>query len=404
MPGPVSSKSYPLPLCSKLADWLSGNPQHVATAQQWLDMLRNQNSLRREEIERSGILASLQGHYQPSDRVRKDDLMAGIETKLSQCRPTVQSHWQQTFRPTLDVKIITNKRPKRVEPRVQAFVDQATTCYQHPSIGYWIIRTGYQDLVTQAPNWIVLDDQGKLLNNHERHRGWFPTAIEAFDEMHRVIRERFKEFGRERPNTTFDEYAFMGGKNYQEWFVRLPNWPQPYRDGHFDIERLLIHIRTTERIDDDGEPLFMVEEIQSPWHADIRRLRREIDADENENAEDIALCNVPFAKDWHELAIKASIWLAIKQGHTRVGFTTGTQQCDRWWDMEGLMRLYDQLVPKSLKKVAALFNTHNGWATINTRTPTGRIARIGPTEWQVQDGNHTMLTPPLKNKDVALVY
>ena len=72
--------------------------------------------------------------------------------------------------------------------------------------------------------------------------------------------------------------------------------------------------------------------------------------------------------------------------------------------MEVLMHLYDQLVPKSLKKVAALFNFHNGWATINTRTPTGRIAMVGPTEWQVQDGNHRTLTPPLKNKDVALFY
>jgi len=45
---------------SKLADWLSVSPQHVATAQQWLAMLRNQNSLRREEIERSGILGTVQ--------------------------------------------------------------------------------------------------------------------------------------------------------------------------------------------------------------------------------------------------------------------------------------------------------------------------------------------------------
>lgn len=54
--------------------------------------------------------------------------------------------------------------------------------------------------------------------------------------------------------------------------------------------------------------------------------------------------------------------------------------------------------------MAALLNSHLGWATINTRTHTGRIVRIGPDEWQAQDGNHRKLIPPLKNKDVAVFY
>jgi hypothetical protein len=75
-------------------------------------------------------------------------------------------------------------------------------------------------------------------------------------------------YGHDQPDTYFDQYAFLGGKNYQEWFVCLPKWPLPYRDGHFKLAQLLVHIRTTEGIDHDGKPLL---KIQRPWHADIRK-------------------------------------------------------------------------------------------------------------------------------------
>ena len=87
-----------------------------------------------------------------------------------------KSYWDQAFRPSLDVKTMIDQLPKRVEAK--RFVEKAQTCYQHPSIGYWIIRTGYEDLATVAPNWIVLDHKGKMLLSHERHGGWFPTVIQ----------------------------------------------------------------------------------------------------------------------------------------------------------------------------------------------------------------------------------
>lgn len=394
----VRAKAYRLPLQSKLLDWLETNPQRVATAQQWQGMLDNLQSVRREEIDRAVISALFS---ESDERFNKEDLIAEAEINIAKCRPIIQSHWKHAFRPSLDVKTIANQLPKRVEAKAKRFVEKAQACYQHPSIGYWIVRTGFEDLATVAPNWIVLDHKGKMLLSHERHGGWFPTAIEAFDEMHRAIRKRFDEFGSECPSTLYDQYALMGGKNYQEWFICLPDWPLPYRDGHFKLKQLLVHIRTTERIDYDGQPLFMIEEIQSPWHADIRSYSQLDDKEKNENN---AVSDAPFGKEWHELAIKAVIWLAIRQGHAHIGFTTGKQQCERWWNMEGLMNLYEQQIPKCLKKIAAQFDCVNDWATIDTHKPTGKICCTRPGEWEVQDANNTPITPPVKNKDVALFY
>jgi len=396
MNAPVHAKAYNLPLRSKLLDWLESTPQKVASPQQWQGMLNNLKNVRNEEIERAE-LSDFDFYYKPDFRIGKEEIIEIAQCKLASCRPTLSSYWNQVFRPSLDMKTITDQLPKRVEAKAKRFVEKAQVCYQHPSIGYWIIKSGYEDIVTVAPNWIVLDHKGKMLNSC-----WFPSALEAFDAMHQAIRKTLHGYGQEQPIACYDEYAFLGGKNYQEWFICLPKWPLPYRDGHFKLNQLLVHIRTTERIDHDGRPLLMVEEIQSPWHADIRKHGSTIV--KAEVGKNDLVADAPFGKEWHELAIKAVIALAVKQNCAHIGFTTGKQQCERWWNMKGLLNLYDIDIPKCLKKIAAQYDCTNEWTTIVTRKPIGKVRRTPQGEWIVQDANKIEITPAVKSKDVALFY
>lgn len=396
MNAPIHAKAFRPPLRSKLLAWLEATPQHVATTAQWQGMLNNLQSVRREEIERAE-LTDLDFYYKIEQRIAKEELIDVAEDKLVACRPTIQSHWKHAFRPSMDVKTMTDQLPRRVEAKAKRFIEKAQTCYQHPSIGYWIICSNYEDIVTVAPNWIVLDHKGKMLNSC-----WFTSGLEAFDAMHQSIRKILHGYGQELPDTYFDQYAFLGGKNYQEWFIRLPKWPLPYRDGHFQLTQLLVHIRTTERVDHDGKPLLMVEEIQSPWHADIRK--HGSTTDKNEVGKDDLVADAPFAKEWHELAIKAVISLAVTQNHTHIGFTTGKQQCERWWNMKGLMNLYDLDIPKCLKKIAAQYDCANDWTTIITSKPIGKLRLTPKGEWIVQDANKVAIAPPVKNKDVVLHF
>lgn len=396
MNAPVRAKTYNLPLRSKLLEWLDASPQKVASPQQWQGMLNNLQNVRNEEIERAE-LTDFNFYYKPDFRIGKEELIEIAECKLASCRPILKSYWNQAFRPSLDVKTVTDQLPKRVEKKAKRFVEKAQICYQHPSIGYWIIRSGYEDIVTVAPNWIVLDHKGKMLTSC-----WFASALEAFDAMHQSIRKTLNDYGQEQPIARYDEYAFLGGNNYQEWFICLPKWPLPYRDGHFKLDQLLVHIRTTERIDHDGKPLLMVEEIQSPWHADIRKYGST--TDKNEVGKNDLVADAPFAKEWHELAIKAVIALAVKQNCTQIGFTTGEQQCERWWNMKGLMNLYDFDIPKCLKKIASQYDCVNDWTTISTRKPIGKVRRTPKGEWIVQDANKAAIAPSVKSKDVALYF
>jgi hypothetical protein len=153
----VHVKKYAMVLRSKLIDWLDKNPQKVATAQQWLGMLNNLQNVRREEKERCGIFDYLAKHHAPAEPIPVERIMEFIGKELCSCQPIIQSDWKRAFRPSLDVKNMTDQLPKRVEAKAKRFVEKAQACHQHPSIGYWIVRTGYEDLATVAPNWIVLD-------------------------------------------------------------------------------------------------------------------------------------------------------------------------------------------------------------------------------------------------------
>jgi len=417
MTAPVKALRYKLPFRSKLLEWLKACPQQSAPIEQWEGMINNLKGIRKEEIEIADLaqnrvlndLVKLAKSINsariedPPTKISKRELIEGVAEDLAKCSPTIQSYWRHSYRPTLDVQTVHDRLPKRIEPRAVPFVERAQTYYQHPSLGFWIIKSGYEDLMTTAPNWIILDPQGKLVLSHARHHGWFPTAVEAFDEMHRVISNRYGSYGKENPVTLFDQYTFLGGNNYQEWFVCLPEWPLPYCDNHFEVDQLLIHIRTTERMDYDGRSLLMIEEIQSPWHADIKRYGAYKDEEELEE-DDSLIAHAPFAKEWHELAIKATIWLAIKHGHERIGFTTGSQQCQRWGDLEGLMHLYDSDIPHDLQKVASKYDCAYDWTTIVTRRPEGHIAYQQKQGWVVQDANNKPLTDPLSNKHIALHY
>ena len=179
----VHAKAYNLPLRSKLLDWLETSPQQVASPQQWQGMLNNLKNMRNEEIERAE-LSDLSFYTKPDFHIGKEEMIEIADGKLALCRPILKSHWKSVFRPSLDVKIMTGKLPRRIEPKAKRFIEMAQTCYQHPSMGYWIIKSDYVGIVTVAPNWIVLDHQGKMLNSC-----WFPSALEAFDAMHQAIRK-----------------------------------------------------------------------------------------------------------------------------------------------------------------------------------------------------------------------
>lgn len=395
-------ESQPLEFQSSLLSWLEHHPQRKALASQWLGMMLNQQGIRQEEIERAGLPEFLYPLRESNRRITIDELIAIAASHLEACHPVIRTSRKLSFNPTLDLTTEPDERPEHFDERARPFIEMAQTCHRHPAMNYWIIRTAYEDLITVAPNWIVLDDSGNLVSDITHDRCWFSTAVEAFDVLHHAVRSRFDGCGHVQPDNMFEQYSLPGGKNYQEWFVCLPDWPLPYIDSHFGLDRLLIHLRTTERTDIHGQPIFMVEEIQSPWHADGRSLGMSTNIDEIGNGEVAA--DAPFIHEWHELGIKVAICLAIRRGFDRIGFTTGDQQCNRWGNREGLRNLYDQDVPQCLRKIVRQFGCSLDVARIETRKPIADIRYARGEGWQLRNTQGRSISPSIWNKDIALFY
>lgn len=89
-----------------------------------------------------------------------------------------------------------------------------------------------------------------------------------------------------------------------------------YRSSHWDEPNVIAHVRYDIRTDADGKRVMHVAEIQSDWMQDKRRGKEVPDA--------------PFAKTWHELALKRILRLAAENNLDRVTWDTGETNADRF--------------------------------------------------------------------------
>lgn len=155
-----------------------------------------------------------------------------------------------------------------------------------------------------------------------------------------------------------------------------------FRSSHFDEENILAHTRLTDRVDESGDKVLFIEEIQSDWHqagrekgyADsenkkfqdefekakddfsgyVSTLREKYGAtfwnnisdserskyDELNNKirelSDIEVSrgrpvpDAPFKKTWHEFTFKKILLEAAQKGYKKVAWTTGDQQAERY--------------------------------------------------------------------------
>lgn len=176
-------------------------------------------------------------------------------------------------------------------------------------------------------------------------------------------------------NTHYKSYALPGAKNYREFLLKVPN--AGYNAPHFgeEAQDIMLHFRTSERdvqVDGANQRTLLVEEIQSDLHQQgrqkgyrdpnaqerMRALSEEYDrlyqagqlastdraiqirerlgqiTDEMNALHDQKTSNIPdlpFKKDWSELAVKRIIRLAAEEGYDRIAWTTGRQQAKRYY-------------------------------------------------------------------------
>ena len=168
-----------------------------------------------------------------------------------------------------------------------------------------------------------------------------------------------------------------------------------YRSPHWDEPNVLAHIRFNDRTDADGKRVLFIEEVQSDWHQKGRRegyrtpsvwkivthdesagslgfnTREAAETYWSENERSfpreeyrlkeyqeagLGVPPAPFAKTWHELAMKRTLRYAAENGYDKVAWTTGAQQESRYWGHEviapAVSRWKDITKPQSLRELS----------------------------------------------------
>lgn len=193
-------------------------------------------------------------------------------------------------------------------------------------------------------------------------------------------------------DTLFDDYRTLGGENYREILLRLPEdyYGDSYVSPHFEEHpKLLAHIRVSDFKTPDGKKVLLVDEVQSDWHQtgrkggyfspyasrnlEVDRRLYEYAQEDKAKAKDAMEAaqaagdnaayeanrdkylelvqrsmtldsriakqkqeiergapDAPFKKNWHELAMKRVLDYAVEEGYDTVAITPGAEQAKRY--------------------------------------------------------------------------
>jgi len=109
-----------------------------------------------------------------------------------------------------------------------------------------------------------------------------------------------------------------------------------FKSSHFDEPNILVHLRMNTRTAADGSKVLFLEELQSDWGQKGKREGFKISEAEQKARNYYPTQGVPQAPfvtstpSWVKLGIKTAIKEAVAQGATKIAWTTGEQQFNRW--------------------------------------------------------------------------
>lgn len=213
----------------------------------------------------------------------------------------------------------------------------------------------------------------------------------------------------------YEQYTLPGDRQgYYELTMHMPtrnieedNAQKDFVGGHYNEPNVIAHMRVTERVDSTGKRMALIEEIQSDWHQQGRKIgyRAPVDPaletqaaiieekitnryygssptlrpdwidqavkdgviDQKEaevgfayhkalTAEISGTVDGPFKQSWDELAFKRMLKWAVERGFQRVAWVHGAEQSRRYsGDAQrdaGMKVFYDQKIPSIAKKWA----------------------------------------------------
>lgn len=360
------------PFYSALTRAVEQAKQNKGPGAQWKSWLKNQNGIKQEEIEWSGVIEWLD---QQKGSVTKESLAEFLRQNEVQVEETILGQ-----RNDRAVDTVTDEYASAIEA---AGATPSDARMMAEAIREWAQESfsGREDAVS-----------AEIIREKDRGYDFLKAAMDAGtisgNEIHDEVSDAYRSFDPPR----YAGYQTPGGENYRELLLTLPvkkvqaaaddrdslfyagsNEEPPaagvrsmvddekstYHSGHFDEPNILAHVRFNERTDAEGKRVLFVEEVQSDWHQQGRKdgyrgvsgkdKRNELTmavydvpydqatpgqqrwADETQAKNSLdGVPDAPFKQSWPMLAMKRMIRYAAENGFDRIAWTPSEIQAKRY--------------------------------------------------------------------------
>ena len=382
----LSSKHYSAPqhLYSSLLTRLKAIPLQRASVSQWQATLHNmqQSGIRQEEIIWSGLARFLE-KLGPQETVTRQILIDAIDFSPIRLQLSIEQIWGADG--GLSFKEVAQRMPHQPVYRANLKLNDSCLCilrYIDESYNYrvGVIKTlNNEHKMALNKYWFALDPYGRAIINTKNNSRYYTNSMTAKNAADKHARDIMGLRCGAKFHTRYDHLTLYGGDNYREWTVSLPDHQRIFFGAHHFDHNILLHIRTTTRLDPQGQKLLFIEEVQSDWHQN-----GQTKGYNNRHWGQIA--NAPFKKEWPALAIKLMLIHASQNGFDGIAWADGHIQETRYnRSLNSIKRHYDHDIPKPLNRLGKPFSCQVQQTQIETRDPWLNLIKSN-NKWRVSDG------------------
>lgn len=260
--------SSPEYLFSLLKSRIKKLPLEKANPQQWLSTIYNmqQTGIRHEEIDWSGIARFLK--EQPEKIIlTKQQILNNIN--FDNIRLELSNERIVSKNGGLAFTEVAKQMPHQAIYRAALKLDENCLCILRYSDGTFNYRVG---LVKTLDNnhhmalnkyWFALDPYGRAITNPNTSSLFFGSSETAMAACNTHSHETMGMRTGTRFNTHYDHITLYGGENYREWIISLPDFQRTFFGAHYFDHNVLVHIRTTTRLDNKNENCYLLKKYKA---------------------------------------------------------------------------------------------------------------------------------------------
>jgi hypothetical protein len=298
-----------------LERWLKGKK---TVSKQEIQDYMNKNRLVLEEVEYRQGTSDIDEMKFPREGEVVDDY-DGIQMRADDIVYDWDNYGHKS-RDQIREEILDRYTPEEAEPlinsgRIDEMVDDAIseTAYQMASDEYydnpyrrWRNDTGYEIFGNDDVGYQIQDPRGRDITPSR--------GVYDFETAEGEVRQHGMDYGYvDEGETKYHDYQLPGGSNYREILIKTPGnerdklrkelrslddaladetdpveraqlqkqldrvseefemLPESYESSHWDEPNVLAHVRLQDRVDDEGNKILYVDEMQSDWHQEGRR-------------------------------------------------------------------------------------------------------------------------------------